>query len=296
MKLNFEGYLDAKASVERRCLNETVLKDVKELLGSRSDPAVLEVGAGTGSMPIHLSERDILPEGTRYVALDEDGDVLDRGRERLSGHPLSDGETEKGVRIGGTVVEFTEGDLYDTEGGYDLVVAHAVLDLLRLDEAVEHLLSLADTFYFPVSFDGVTALEPRYDEELDGRIEEAYHGRMDEREGSSETGRRVFGAVRKAGGTVTSAGASDWVVFPGEDGYTEDEEYLLRYIVETVREAVKNHDDIEESRLREWAKDRRDRIEDEELVYVAHQLDVAGRAETGHTVNEPTDPANSKPS
>jgi SAM-dependent methyltransferase len=277
--MNFEGYLDAKASIERRCLNATVLNEVKELVGSRSDPSVLEVGAGTGSMPIHLSENDVLPEGTRYVALDEDVGVLDRGRERLSGHPLSDRKTEKGVRLGGTVVEFTEGDLYDTEGDYDLVVAHAVLDLLRLDEAVEHLLSLADLFYFPVSFDGVTAFEPRYDEELDGRIEEAYHGRMDEREGSSETGRRVFGAVRKAGGTVTSAGASDWVVFPGEDGYTEDEEYLLRYIVETVREAVSGRGDIEESRLREWAKDRRALIDDEELVYIAHQLDIAGRAD-----------------
>lgn len=277
--MNFEGYLDAKASVERRCLNGTVLKEVKELLDSRSDLSVLEVGAGTGSMPIHLSEKDIIPEGTRYVALDEDGDVLDRGRERLAGHPLSDGKTDKGVRLDGTVVEFTEGDLYDTEGDYDLVVAHAVLDLLQLDEAVRHLLSLADLFYFPISFDGVTAFEPRYDEELDRRIEEAYHGRMDEREGSSETGRRVFGAVRKAGGAVTSAGASDWVVFPGEDGYTEDEEDLLRYIVKTVREAVSGRGDIEESRLREWAKDRRARIEDEELVYIAHQLDVAGRAD-----------------
>lgn len=277
--MNFEAYLDAKASVERSCLNATVLSEVRGLLGGRSDPAVLEVGAGTGSMPIHLSENDILPEGTRYVALDEDADALDRGRERLAGHPLSEGRKDAGVRMGGTVVEFTEGDLYDTEGDYDLVVAHAVLDLLELDEAVEHLLSVADLFYFPVSFDGVTAFEPRYDEELDGRIEEAYHGTMDEREGSSETGRRAFGAVRKAGGTVTSAGASDWVVFPGEDGYTEDEEYLLRYITETVYEAVEGRGGIEESRLREWAKDRRARIEDEELVYIAHQLDLAGRTD-----------------
>jgi hypothetical protein len=152
------------------------------------------------------------------------------------------------------------------------------LDLLSLGDAVEHLLGISEAFYFPVCFDGVTAFEPPYDDDLDARIEGAYHRTMDERSGGSETGRRVFGAVRKAGGTVTEAGSSDWVVFPDEDGYTDEEKYMLRYIVETVQDAVSEEPEIEEDRLEDWAEDRRNRIRKEELVYIAHQIDLAGRS------------------
>lgn len=277
--MRFDKYLDAKSSVERRCLNTTVAKEVKTLLSGCENPKVLEVGAGTGSMPIHLSENGVLPEGTQYVALDKDPNLIEHARSRLSRHSLADNRTGNSVNLGGTTVEFLERDLYEETGEYDLVVAHAVLDLLRLDEAVEHLFSLADIFYFPVCFDGVTAFEPVYDRDLDRRIEEEYHSAMDERTGSSETGRKVFDAVDVAGGKVTAAGSSDWVVFPGEDGYTEDERYLLRYIVETVHDAVEKRHEIDERGLRDWAQDRRSRIENEELVYIAHHIDVAGRAD-----------------
>ncbi|MCX2819422.1 class I SAM-dependent methyltransferase [Haladaptatus sp. F3-133] len=276
--MSFKRYLNAKASVERRSLDPTVLKEVEALIKGRTEPTVLEVGAGTGSMPIHLSEKDVLPEGTSYTALDKDGEVLDDARRRLSEHRLSETGSDGAVNIDGTEVGFVEGDLYDADGGYDLAVAHAVLDLLPVGEAVEHLLDLSEAFYFPVCFDGVTAFEPTYDEGFDRRIEEAYHATMDDRAGASRTGRRVFGAVRDSGGAVTAAASSDWVLFPGEDGYTEDERYMLRYIVETVGDAVEGAPEIDADRLQSWVEDRLRRIEDEELVYIAHQIDLAGRS------------------
>jgi len=288
--MKFKKYLDAKASVEKRCLDEGVLEEVKNLLRGREEASVLEVGSGTGSMAIHLIERDILPDRTRYVGVDKNGDLLSYARERLSKHSLFG---RKGTRKGGgdrdgddvltakgTTVEFHETDLYDIEGRgkYDLVIAHAVLDLLELDSAVESLLRFGDIFYFPVCFDGVTAFEPRYNESLDREIKEVYHRSMDESGGSSQTGREVFGAIEKAGGTVTSAGSSDWVIFPGEDSYTEDEKYLLRYIVETVYDGVSEKGSIDQNDLDMWLEDRHRRIENGELVYIAHQLDVAGKS------------------
>ena len=275
--MKFTRYLDAKTPIERKSLNPAVLDEVRSLLEERTEPKVLEVGAGTGSMPIHLSERGVLPEGTMYTALDKDRKVLERARMRLSEHRPPD-SIDGTVKVGGAEVEFAEKSLYDETGEYDLVIAHAVLDLLSLGDAVEHLLGISEAFYFPVCFDGVTAFEPPYDDDLDARIEGAYHRTMDERSGGSETGRRVFGAVRKAGGTVTKAGSSDWVVFPDEDGYTDEEKYMLRYIVETVQDAVSEEPEIEEDRLEDWAEDRRNRIRKEELVYIAHQIDLAGRS------------------
>jgi SAM-dependent methyltransferase len=276
--MKFSRYLDAKTSVERRSLNPAVLDEVRSLLEERTEPKVLEVGAGTGSMPIHLSERGVLPEGTRYTALDRDGEVLQRARKRLSEHGPSD-SIDGTVTVGGAEVEFAQKSLYDETEEYDLVIAHAVLDLLSLGDAVEHLLGISEAFYFPVCFDGVTAFEPRYDDELDRLIEDTYHRTMDERSGGSETGRRVFGAVERAGGTVTAAGSSDWVIFPDENGYTEDERYVLRYITETVRDAVADRPEVEDDRLQDWAEDRHNRIRKEELVYIAHQIDLAGRSD-----------------
>ena len=78
---------------------------------------------------------------------------------------------------------------------------------------------------FSLNFDGATILEPPIDPDLDALIEALYHRTMDTRRcrgrpsGSSRTGRRLFGHLKEAGARLIAAGSSDWVVFPGPDGY-----------------------------------------------------------------------------
>jgi len=292
--MRFQKYLEAKKSIEEGCLNTHVLDDIRGRTREKSSVSILEAGAGVGSMVQHLIEHDVVPSRFEYTAVDMNERNVETGRRRLFEWGKKGGNGYTVERDGGTLrfdgerrfdIEFSEGDIYEYEcesehnGGYDLVVAHALLDILDLRRAVGHLLSLGDAFYFPVCFDGVTAFEPPFDDGgFDTRVERTYHETMDseDRPGSSETGRRVFEAVRDAGGEVTSAGSSDWVVFPGEDGYTDDEEVLLFHILETVHEAVREEGSIDNGRLDAWLKDRKERVEQEELVYVAHQIDVAG--------------------
>ncbi len=281
--MSFRSYLEAKKTVESRHLDRDVLEDVAGRTHEGAE--ILEAGAGIGSMVQHLVEHEAAPDAFSYTAVDIEPENVERARERLADWGERRGYTVE--RSGETVgfegaksfeVTFREGDLYDESGSYDLVVAHAVLDILRLDRAVEHLLSLGEAFYFPVCFDGVTAFEPAFDESFEGKVESAYHGTMDAdgRAGSSRTGRQVFEAVRDAGGTVTEAGSSDWVVFPDEDGYTEDEEVLMRHVLKTVYGAVSEVDVVENDRLDAWLEDRQRRLEEEELVFVAHNIDVSG--------------------
>lgn len=297
--MSFQRYLEAKKTVEDGCLNLRVLGDVrrrmKTEIETETDVSIFEAGAGVGSMVKHLVERDAVPDRFTYTAVDVDGKNVEVGRESLAEWGGEHGyavEREGDVlRFDGAKsfdVEFVEGDLYEhevkTDRRYDLVVAHALLDVLDLRRATERLLSLGDYFYFPVCFDGITSFEPPFEEtdeetSFDARVERAYHATMDtdDRTGSSKTGRRAFEAVRSAGGTVTSAGASDWVLFPGEGGYTDDEEVLLYHILDTVHCAVREEGSLDTERLDAWLNDRIERIEDEDLVYVAHQIDIAGR-------------------
>ena len=105
---------------------------------------------------------------------------------------------------------------------------------------------------------------------------------MDERRvdgnpsGSSRTGRLLFNALPRFGGRLLAAGSSDWVVFPGPDGYPQDEAYFLHYLVHTVEEALRGHPLLKAASLQEWATRRHRQIEQAELSYIAHQLDFFG--------------------
>ena len=137
-------------------------------------------------------------------------------------------------------------------------------------------------FYFTLNFDGVTTFEPPIDPDLDALIEALYHHTMDTRRsrgrpsGSSLTGRRLFGCLKEAGARVLAAGSSDWVVFPGPDGYPDDEAYFLHCIINTIGRALNGHPELEMSRFKAWVARRHRQIESAELTYIAHQLDFLG--------------------
>jgi hypothetical protein len=95
--------------------------------------------------------------------------------------------------------------------------------------------------------------------------------------GESRTGRHLFGHLRAAGAPPSSAGASDWVVMAGPDGtYPDDEAYFLETILRTVQDALEGPEGP--AGLAEWLAARRRQLAGGELVYLAHQLDVAGRS------------------
>ena len=188
-------------------------------------------------------------------------------------------------------VTFEAADLFDFldrepgKSAWDLLVAHAVLDLIDLPTALPRLLSRlapGGLFYFSLNFDGVTAFEPPIDPDLDALIEALYHHTMDTRRcrgrpsGSSRTGRRLFGSLKAAGARVVAAGSSDWVVFPGPDGYPGDEAYFLHWIIDTIDRALNGHPELDRGRFQAWIAQRHRQIEAAELTYIAHQLDVLG--------------------
>jgi hypothetical protein len=290
MTYPYTRYLAAKKSVDDRALNRQVLADLRGLMPSGAC-RVLEVGAGLGTMVARLLEWQVVTAG-EYTLLDVDRQLLRDSRtwlcewadaRGLPADPLPDG-----VRLGDLRVRLVEAELGSfLEAGHgvpaDLVIANAFLDLVDVPEVLPGLLRLmvpGGVYWFTVNFDGESIFQP--DHPHDGEVLGAYHRSMDDRvrygrsAGESRTGRHLFGHLRAAGVPALSAGPSDWVVMAGPDGtYPDDEAYFLETIVQTVQDALAGP--AAPAGLTDWLADRRRQLAGGELVYLAHQLDVAGR-------------------
>ncbi|HJX39885.1 MAG TPA: hypothetical protein VJ345_00375, partial [Anaerolineales bacterium] len=170
-------------------------------------------------------------------------------------------------------------------GAYDLLLAHAFLDLVDARRAVQAflpLLSVGGLFYLSLVFDGATLFEPALDSALDAQIERAYHQTMDRRvvagrpSGHSRTGRLLLGLLPEAGGRILEAGSSDWIVFPREGAYLPEEAVLLEHILSTIQRALTDHPELDRRELQRWLGQRREQMDRAELTYIAHQLDFLG--------------------
>jgi SAM-dependent methyltransferase len=301
---SFTRYLRAKVSVDDRALNQGVWNRMAALLPAQASHRplrILEIGCGIGTMVERMVRKGLFLH-VEYTGIDLQPDITTHAAQylkewsKLAGFRLIEGSgwgflLEDGHRE--LAVQFIEADLHTFLDGHkgigdwDLLVAHAFLDLVDLPATLARLLGTlrrGGVFYFTLNFDGKTILEPQVEPDLDEQIERLYHQTMDRRvvegesSGDSQTGRRLFRHLREAGATILAAGASDWVVYPGEDGYPGDESYFLHYIIHTIQTALQDDGSLEEQRLLEWARLRHAQVERSELVYIAHQLDFVGTA------------------
>jgi|WetSurMetagenome_2_1015567.scaffolds.fasta_scaffold71464_2 SAM-dependent methyltransferase len=295
-------YLAAKKPLDDRSLNRQVWNHLVEAVRSRNDSAplrVLEVGCGIGTMLERLLDWGLLTRAV-YTGIDLEAEFIREARRRFRsyaagcnanlaaqhGASMAFRTNDQEVRATFTTTDLF--DFLDQEQGnsiWDLLVAHAVLDLIDLPTTLPRLLALlvpGGLFYFTLNFDGATIFEPPIDPDLDRRIETLYHRTMDSRHrqggpaGSSITGRRLLGGLREAGVRLVAAGSSDWVVFPEPNGYPGEEAFFLHFIIDTIGRALHGHPDLDPNRFEPWLARRHQQIESSELIYIAHQLDVMG--------------------
>jgi SAM-dependent methyltransferase len=294
MTSDYARYLAAKTTVDDRALNRQVLAELCRLMPSGA-PRVLEVGAGLGTMVARLMDWGAVGGG-EYILLDADQHLLDCSRRWLrdwaASRGLSSDLLPDGLRMGDLRVRLVHAEL----GSYledahapaaDVLIANAVLDLVDVPAVLPGLLRLlapGGVYWFTINYDGESIFEPG--DPRDDQIMRAYHQDMDERfrygrpAGDSRTGRRLIHYLRAAGAPALAAGSSDWVVYPGPDGnYLGDEAYFVHTILNTIQNALRSRQDqVEPADLADWLAVRRRQLAWGELVYVAHQLDFAGRS------------------
>ena len=297
--LSFVEYLAAKKPIDDRALNAPVWSALQEAISAYTRPRVLEIGCGIGTMLERLIERRVL-SAADYLGLDLSAENLHAAPARLAQWGEATGRsvraesgtlaiTGMGVSV---TARFSQADALElparAELGRDwnLLVAHAVLDLVDVPHALEAMLPQlrpGGLFYFSLVFDGLTVLEPELDRSLDEQIMALYHGTMDRRmrqglpSGDSRAGRHLFRELREAGAELLEAGSSDWVVFPRGGSYSSDEIIFLRWILHFIAHSLTGHAELDPGALAHWLEQRRTQLAQAELVYLAHQLDFLGR-------------------
>jgi SAM-dependent methyltransferase len=294
MTSGYARYLAAKTSVDDRSLNGHVLAELRRLMPAGA-PRVLEVGAGLGTMVARLMDWGVVGAG-EYILLDADGPLLDHSRRWLrdwaAARGLRSDLLPDGLQVGDLRVRLVHGELgsyLETDHGAlaDVLIANAVLDLVDVPAILPGLLRLlvpGGAYWFTINYDGESIFAPGHPR--DDQVMQAYHRDMDERvrygrpAGESRTGRHLFHHLRAAGAPALAAGSSDWVVSAGPDGnYPGDEAYFLRSILSTIQDALRSRQDwVDPPDLADWLAVRGRQLSAGELVYIAHQLDFAGRS------------------
>ncbi|MFZ1753334.1 MAG: class I SAM-dependent methyltransferase [Caldilineaceae bacterium] len=284
LPFSFPRYLAAKKSVDDRALNRLVWQRLADEVAAQTSGGqpldVLEIGAGIGTMAERVMAWGLL-EQARYTALDNEAENVAAIRARLG--------TGRGA---GLDLAVEQADVFDfarrphNQARYDLLIAHAVLDLFDVPAALPRLLRMVKPdglCYFTINFDGATIFEPVIDAGLDAQIEALYHRSMDERitdgqpSGDSRTGRHLFHLLPAAGVEILAAGSSDWVVFGSAGEYPQDEAYFLHCILHFIESTLRGHPELDPEIFTDWLSTRRQQIGSGELVYIAHQTDFVGR-------------------
>lgn len=308
---SFTRYLAAKKSVDDRALSQPVWQALHAALQARTalratPLRVVEIGGGIGTMIERAVARGLFSDAD-YTLVDAEAENIAQAQERVPAWAQAQGFAV--TPLAGTTIHLAReatpaatrcqltlhmrsADCFafaarpDQQQRYDLLIAHAFLDLVDIPRALPQLQQLLQPealLYLTINFDGNTILQPTLDPAFDRQIETLYHETMDTRlvngqpSGDSQSGRHLFGHLRQAGIAIEAAGSSDWVVFGSPQGYPADEAYFLHFIVETMHGALRHHPALDQERYRAWIQARHEQIERGELVYIAHQLDFLGR-------------------
>jgi hypothetical protein len=289
-------YLAAKKGIDDRALNHHVWETLRQALPQttgREAVNILEIGAGIGTMLERIVDLGLLTGPAVYVATDSDPGQLKAARSYLSqwasrpGHTLSwSGEHHGRLRTENADVSLILtharaeelADRSDIPGPFHLMIAHAVLDLVDFPAVLPRLMSRLTNnglAYLTCNFDGETIFLPACDgdEEIIG----LYHASMEARLiGASHTGRRLLTFLQRPGLGLLAAGSSDWIIHPRDNRYSQDEDFFLHAIIETV-ELELAQKTCPLSGLAAWAHLRHRQVEAGELSFLARHLDLLAR-------------------
>jgi SAM-dependent methyltransferase len=300
----FAGYLLAKQSLDTHSLHPRVWSS---LISSIKKPisvpiSVLDVGCGTGASFDRLLAAGVFESGglggrAFYTGVDRDPELIalasDSVRTLLvrSNFQVSDSGDGSLVaqREHSTLeVELVQKDVFDFARAHagrrqwSLLTAHAFLDLFDVDtvlDALWPLLQPGGLGYFSLGFDDLTVIEPPSNIQGSDPLLEIYHQTMYQTQwgGSNRrgrAGRALFGSLRSRSARIIDAGPSDWVIIARDGFYTDDERIVLEFLLRHIADVVRATNTLDSSVLSAWLTERLAQVENRELVYIAHQLDV----------------------
>lgn len=300
--MGFEAaWLAARGPFDDAALDLAIIQEIRvwgAALPPERVPIVVDLGSGTGAALARV-RRWLAPRPILAYAVDRDAELLTRA---AASSPA--GCAEPTSRSGGppsqTVIPL-QGDLLEpiqslggpADGTVDLVVGHALADLLPLDRLAGRVAALVrpgGLVHLALAYDGLTSFAQPPDPEragfdglpeVEAEVIAAFHRHMDcpradcPSYGGSTAGRRLGPALETAGLELLADAPSVWHIAAsdGEPGVSVLAR-LLRFIVEAAREvgAVPSDD------LEGWASRRQAALARRTLTARVGHRDVLARA------------------
>jgi SAM-dependent methyltransferase len=243
-------YLAAKREIDDRALSQSVWRKLRRRLrqADRRGPlAVIEMGGGIGTMFDRVLDWALTPH-LRYTLIEANRDYLAEFQSRLKPLPFISTDSENryhGQAPSGVTfaLEMSCDDIYAAIDDpnmffrYDLVMAHAVMDLVNIPETLngfQRLLRPGGLLYLTLNYDGVTCFLPQWEPRFEEMLVSRYHLSMDNRiiggrlSGSSQSGRQLILHLLSAKLPLIAVGNSDWIVLPQDGGYHAGGGFLPR--------------------------------------------------------------------
>ena len=280
MPVSFADYLDAKFPLDERSLNREVRGAFLAALEGLPQITCLDVGAGTGAtfrrLTVSAPSRPL-----SLTALDRDSGLLGIARARAEKYLQG---TALPVELRFAACEVRN---YRPDRTYNVVTAHALLDLLPLAETLDRFarwLQPGGYLYASINYDGETAfLEPYRDPVFESRLLDYYGYTMEQRRvdgqptGGALCGRRLHAMLPAYGFSVLAGGRSDWVVAPADGAYRDGDALCLQAVLEMICGEARSSALFEAAQLERWWTDRVLALQQRRLSLRVRHLDILAR-------------------
>ncbi|MGE3909515.1 MAG: hypothetical protein AB7K36_09200 [Chloroflexota bacterium] len=248
-------------------------------------PVVVDLGSGTGAA-LDRAVRWLAPRRVVGYAVDQDATLL----ERLAVPDTSTCRLPTPARLVGDLLEPLAGLGGPADGTVDLVIGHALADLLPLDRLAARaaaLLRPGGLVHLALAYDGQTIFEPALcpaGAAHEAVILTAFHQHMDRQRntvptyGGSTSGRRLGAALAAAGLEIVTDAPAIWHVraSDGPEG-VQVLTWLLRFVAGAARETG----GVSARDLARWEDARRSALADGTLAAWVHHRDVLACAPAG---------------
>jgi SAM-dependent methyltransferase len=167
------------------------------------------------------------------------------------------------------------------DGTVDLVLGHAVADLVPLDALAARVAALVrpgGLIHLALTYDGETVFSPSEDPSLDSRMIDAYHRHMDLRAGSpahggSTAGRRLAPELERAGLRVLRSAPSTWKV-TGKDRHAR---IVFGRMLRFITDGVLAVGGVPTAEVYRWDASRRRFLDSGELRLQVRHVDVVAQ-------------------
>jgi SAM-dependent methyltransferase len=277
--VGFEAeWLAARGPYDEAALDPVAVVAIREWAAGHPrerTPVVVDLGSGTGAA-LGRVRRWLAPREIVAYAVDRDAALLERA--------TAFGHSWPAVPIVGDLLEPLDDRGGPPDGTVDLVVGHALADLVPLVSLAARSVALArpgGLVHFALAYDGLTAFSPVADARLEQTILAAFHRHMDRPAtgtadyGGSKAGRRLGPALAAVGLQILTDAPSVWQVRADQgDGGCRVLARLIRFVVEAVREIG----GVPADDLARWEEERQTAIARRTLTVRVGHRDVLARA------------------